>query len=81
MLVTANTFRLFGVSPTVGRDFRPEEDQVPDRDRVVILSHAFAIEQFGAEAMALGRVVQLNGTDFTVIGVTARSKGMEAFNW
>ena len=32
MLVSANLFPLMGVEPTIGRAFRPEEDQVPGRD-------------------------------------------------
>src|SRR5881396_2549750 len=38
-LVTGNFFQLLGVEPSLGRAFRPEEDQVPGRDRVIVLSH------------------------------------------
>src|SRR5215468_8294761 len=37
MLVSGNLFSVMGVEPTIGRNFRPEEDQVPGRDAVVIL--------------------------------------------
>src|SRR5579864_7927578 len=34
MLVSGNFFSLMGVEPSIGRAFRPEEDQVPGRDAV-----------------------------------------------
>src|SRR5437867_1852966 len=37
MLTSANLFTVMGVEPTIGRTFRPDEDQVPGRDAVVVL--------------------------------------------
>src|ERR1700729_3482621 len=34
MLVSGNFFRMLGVEPRLGRGFRDDEDQVPDRDAV-----------------------------------------------
>ena len=70
MLVSGNFFRVIGVEPELGRAFRPDEDQVPGRDAVVILGHDFWQRQFGADRSILGRTVRLNGIDFTVVGVT-----------
>ena len=39
MLVTGNFFPVMGVEPALGRAFRPDEDQVPGRDAVVMLGH------------------------------------------
>jgi predicted permease len=69
MLVTGNFFGVAGIEPQLGRDFRPEEDQVPGRDAVVILGHEFWVQQFGADPSVLGRTVRLNGAEFTVVGV------------
>lgn len=69
MLVSGNFFPVLGVEPQLGRDFRPEEDQVPGRDAVVILGHDFWEQQFGADRSILGRTVRLHGIEFTVIGV------------
>ena len=69
MMVSGNFFRVIGVKPQLGRDFRPEEDQVPGRDAVVILGYDFWAQQFGADPSILGRTVRLNGIDFTVVGV------------
>src|SRR3974377_2335322 len=36
-LVSGDFFRVLGVQPELGRSFRPDEDQVPGRDAVVVL--------------------------------------------
>ena len=69
MLVTGNFFPAMGVVPQLGRAFRPDEDQVPGRDAVVILGHDFWEQQFGADRSIVGRTVRLNGIAFTVVGV------------
>ena len=70
MLVSGNLFTLMGVEPTIGRTFRPEEDQVPGRDAVVVLGRAMWEQEFGSDPGVLGRRVRINGGEFTVIGVT-----------
>jgi macrolide transport system ATP-binding/permease protein len=70
MLVSGNLFTLMGVQPTIGRTFRPEEDQVPERDAVVVLGRAMWEQEFRSEPGVLGRRVRINGAEFTVIGVT-----------
>jgi predicted permease len=80
LLVTGNMLSLMGVSPTIGRDFRPDEDQAPGRDAVVILGQTMWEQEFGADASVLGRRVRISGIDFTVVGVTPPSfTGMDQF--
>jgi predicted permease len=80
LLVSGNFFTVMGVEPGLGRTFRPEEDQVPGRDAVVILGHRLWEQQFGADPSVLGRHVQLSGIEFTVIGVAPeRFTGMNQF--
>ena len=69
MLVSGNFFPVMGVEPQLGRAFRPEENQVPGRDAVLILGHDFWERQFGGDRSVLGRTVRLNGIEFTVVGV------------
>jgi predicted permease len=69
MMVSGNYFRVLGVEPTLGRGFRPDEDQVPGRDAVVVLGPEFWKHEFASDRSVLGRVVRLNGTNFIVIGV------------
>ena len=62
-------FRLLGVRPIVGRTFRPEEDTVPQRDAVVILSAGLWQRKFGRDPGIVGQVIRLNDRSYTVIGV------------
>ena len=61
MLVSGNLFPLMGVEPTIGRAFRPDEDQVPGRDAVVVLGRTMWEHEFGSDASVLGRSVRING--------------------
>jgi predicted permease len=70
VLVTSNLLGAMGVEPELGRSFRPDEEQVPGRDAVVILDHSLWEKQFDADPSILGRKVRMNGIEFTVIGVT-----------
>jgi putative ABC transport system permease protein len=80
LLVSGNFFSVMGVEPQLGRTFRPEEDQVPGRDAVVVVSHGLWEQQFGSDPSILGRRVQLSGIEFTVVGVApARFTGMNQF--
>jgi hypothetical protein len=71
--VSGNFFQALGVRPVIGRTFRPEEDQVPGRNAVIVLAYDFWRRQFAADPTVVGRSVRLNGVDFTVIGVAPES--------
>ncbi len=80
LVVSGNFFTVMGVEPGLGRTFRPEEDQVPGRDATVILSHSLWEQHFGSDPSILGRRVQLNGIEFTVVGVAPKQfTGMNQF--
>jgi predicted permease len=68
-LVSGNYFDLLGVRAVVGRTFGPHEDEVPGRDPVVVLSHAFWTKRFGADPKAVGQTLNLNGAPYTIVGV------------
>ena len=79
MMVSSNLIPLMGVEPALGRTFRPDEDQVPGRDAVVVLGRTMWEQEFASDAGVLGRTVRINGVPFTVIGVTPESfTGMNA---
>jgi putative ABC transport system permease protein len=80
MLVSGNLFPLMGVEPMLGRAFRPEEDQVPGRDAVVVLGAAVWQQEFGSDPAVLGRTIRINGSPFTVIGVApAEFTGLDQY--
>jgi len=68
-LVSGNFFRVLGVPPVIGRDFLPDEDRVPGRDAVVVLSYGIWKDQFGSDPAVLGHRVRIGGVDFDVVGV------------
>jgi predicted permease len=65
---SAGYFDTLGISAALGRTFTPD-DEVPGRERVVVLSHAFWRELFGGRADVLGEALMFSGQPFTVIGV------------
>jgi putative ABC transport system permease protein len=66
--VTANTFRLLGVVPMLGRDF-VRADEVAGAAPVVILSYRFWATRFGKNAAVVGSTVLVGGLPATVVGV------------
>ena len=73
MRVSGNLLPLMGVEPTIGRAFRPDEDQVKGRDAVVIFSHVLWEQEFASDPGVLGSSIRINGAPFTVIGVAPAS--------
>jgi predicted permease len=70
--VSASYFPVLGVQPHVGRFFHPEEDKVPGRDPVAVLSHTFWQTRFDADPRAVGRSMRLSGVDYRIVGVAPR---------
>ncbi len=68
-IVSVNFFSLLGVAPALGRFFSVDEDRVPSRDHVAVLSHHLWREEWGATPAALGAVVKIDGVPLTIIGV------------
>ena len=54
----------------MGRTFRPDEDKHPGGDTVAVISYSLWSREFGASRDMIGRQMTLNGTGYTVIGVT-----------
>jgi macrolide transport system ATP-binding/permease protein len=70
-LVSAGFFSTLGVSPILGRNFRPGEDQ-RSAPSTVILSYETWQNRFGANRDILGTTINLNGDLSLVIGVLPR---------
>jgi predicted permease len=80
-LVSANYFQLLGIEPQLGRWFLPDEDRVPGRDAVVILSDDVWQQEFARDPAIVGRIVRISGIDFTVVGVVPKSfTGLDLYN-
>ena len=57
------------VQPSLGRAITDEDDK-PGAAPVVVLSHQFWQERFGANPAVIGQPLKLNKQSFTIIGVT-----------
>jgi putative ABC transport system permease protein len=66
--VSANTFRLVGQRPILGRDFAPS-DEIPGAPAVAILSYGFWESRCGKDPAVVGRALRMNDVRTTVIGV------------
>jgi putative ABC transport system permease protein len=65
---TADFFDTLGARPRLGRTFKPEDER-PDAERVAVVSDGFWRRRMGADPAALGRVLTLDGRQYTVVGV------------
>ncbi|HUE04095.1 MAG TPA: ABC transporter permease [Bryobacteraceae bacterium] len=62
-------FALLGIQLALGRTFTAEEDRLPQRDAVVVLSDGLWRRRFGADPGIVGRSIQLDGRAYRVVGV------------
>jgi predicted permease len=68
-LVSGNYFQTLGVGAAMGRVLTPEDDVVPGGHPVVVLSHAYWAQHFGADASVLNKTILVNNTEMTIVGV------------
>ena len=66
--VTASFFETLGVQPLAGRFFAAEED-LPDRNRVVVISRGLWQRRFNSDANIVGRTIRLDDDSYQIVGV------------
>ncbi|MBV9886357.1 MAG: ABC transporter permease [Acidobacteria bacterium] len=66
--VSSTFFRTLGIAPVLGRDLSPAEDQL-NGPPAVILSGGFWKTKFAGSPNIVGKAINLDGTDYTVVGV------------
>lgn len=69
---TADFFQTFRIQPMLGRAYTADEE-VPGRNRVVILSYHVWQTRFGGDPGVIGRSIRLNAEQVTIIGVMPAS--------
>ena len=80
LLVSGNFFDVLEVTPQLGRAFRREEDAVPGRDAVTVISHDLWQQDFGSAPDIVGRKIHVDGMEFAIVGVAPESfTGTEQF--
>lgn len=75
--VSGNYFDVLGVAAQKGRTFSADEDVVPRRNPVAVISHSLWQRRFNSDPEVVGKTVTLNDQSLTVIGVAPpRYSGM-----
>ena len=72
ILVVSNFFQVLGVQPAMGRLFTAEESLGASHP-VALLTNAYWKRQFASDRAIVGKTIDLNGQQFTVIGVLPTS--------
>lgn len=67
-MISAAFFFTLGLHPALGRDFNPDDDRLGAAP-VALLSDGFWHRRFGGSPGILGKAVDLNGTNYTVVGI------------
>ena len=70
--MTASMMPTLGIAPAIGRGFVASED-LDDVPRVVILSDGLWRRRFGADRAIIDRSIQIDGNQWTVVGVMPRA--------
>ena len=71
-MISAEFFRTLGVHPALGRDFNADDDRLGAAP-VTLLSDGFWHRRYGGSPAILGKSIDLNGTNFTVVGILPAS--------
>jgi len=69
--VTPSFPDVLGITPELGRNFRPQEGR-PGGGKSVLLSDALWRSTFGSDPKVLGRVIALDGIAYMIVGVLPR---------
>ena len=69
-LVSGNYFEVLGVTPAIGRLLTPADNKTEDAHPWAVLDYDFWQSRFGGDPRVLGKGITLNGSPFTIVGVT-----------
>jgi predicted permease len=70
VLVSGNYFSVLGVNALYGRVLSAEDQTAPGANPVAVVSYGFWREKLGENQNAVGRAIRINGSPFTIIGIT-----------
>ena len=67
--VSGNYFDVLGVTPHKGRTFAPEEDLVPSKHPVAVISYNLWQRRFNSDPDLIGKTITINEQQLTVVGI------------
>jgi len=71
-MISAGLLATLGIQPILGREFTAEEDQL-GAGGAVLISEGLWRKKYGTDPNILGRVLQLNGAAYAVVGVVPQA--------
>ncbi len=71
-LVSGNFFPGLQLRPAAGRLLGAGDDVTPGAHPVAVISYGYWQRRFGSQPSAVGRMVAIDGTPFTIVGVAPR---------
>jgi predicted permease len=72
-LVSGNFYQQMQVQPVLGRSILPSDDGAPGTGTVAVISDGFWSRAFGRSPAVLGKVIDVDMTPVTIVGVNSRS--------
>jgi predicted permease len=69
-LISGNYFNVLGVTPVAGRLLTVDDDRAPGAHPVAVISDQYWERRFARAPSAIGAQVLIDGTPFTIVGVT-----------
>ena len=77
---SGNYFDVLSIQPYLGRFFHASDEHGPNSAPYIVLSYAYWHSHFQSDPGVVGRVVQLNKFNYTILGVApAKFRGTELF--
>lgn len=80
-LVTGNFFEVVGLRAVRGRLLNAEDDRTLGAHPVAVISHRFWQQRFNAAPDVVGSTINLNGHDFTIIGIAPPTFSSLVLDW
>ena len=70
-LASGSYFPLLGVPAALGRTLGPDDDITPDGHPIAVISYRFWQQRFAGSKDVLARILEINATRYTIVGVAA----------
>jgi predicted permease len=68
-IVSGDYYSGLGVQAALGRTITAEDDRATGSEAVAVISHAYWLRRFGGDPAVPGKVIYINSSPFTIIGV------------
>ena len=78
-IATGNFFELVGIPVILGRALQPSDDVSPGGHTVVVIGESLWRSRLGSDPNVVGQSLELNGREFTIIGVTSLASSLPGF--